>query len=119
MHALNGNGSIIQHEQIALLRDFQDSILYIMESLKDAPQITIDSFFEVQENCFLIWIFSKSLLRKYGLTPPESKETILLMPFMGTTISLPLEDKLKNNKKQSLLIPACQNLPKSLSPLLT
>ncbi|PFH44932.1 hypothetical protein AMATHDRAFT_10403 [Amanita thiersii Skay4041] len=76
MHALNGNHSITDHEQITLLKDFQSSILYIMESLKDAPQITIDSFFEVQENCFLIWIFSESLLRTYGVTITDHEREV-------------------------------------------
>ncbi|PFH45002.1 hypothetical protein AMATHDRAFT_10231 [Amanita thiersii Skay4041] len=49
MHALNGNTSHI-HEQILFVREYHNAILYIMEHLKDAPQITINSFFESTEN---------------------------------------------------------------------
>ncbi|PFH44938.1 hypothetical protein AMATHDRAFT_10392 [Amanita thiersii Skay4041] len=55
MHALNGNIEAI-HERILLVREFHEAILYIMESLKDASQPTMDSFFECRENHFLIWI---------------------------------------------------------------
>ncbi|PFH44851.1 hypothetical protein AMATHDRAFT_10633 [Amanita thiersii Skay4041] len=49
MHALNGNIEAI-HKRILLVREFNDAILYIMDSLKDASQNTIDSFFEIREN---------------------------------------------------------------------
>ncbi|PFH45305.1 hypothetical protein AMATHDRAFT_9531 [Amanita thiersii Skay4041] len=49
MHALNGNIEAI-HERILLVREFHDAILYIMDSLKDASQDTINSFFEIREN---------------------------------------------------------------------
>ncbi|PFH44907.1 hypothetical protein AMATHDRAFT_10457 [Amanita thiersii Skay4041] len=62
-----------------------------MEALKDAPQVTIDSFFEVQENCFLVWTLSKTLLKTYG------KEITWLMPFMETATSSPPEDKQKKS----------------------
>ncbi|PFH46630.1 hypothetical protein AMATHDRAFT_7586 [Amanita thiersii Skay4041] len=66
MHALNGNIEAI-HERILLVREFHDAILYIMDSLKDASQNTIDSFFEIRENRFLIWIIGEPLLNKYGV----------------------------------------------------
>ncbi|PFH44682.1 hypothetical protein AMATHDRAFT_11188 [Amanita thiersii Skay4041] len=66
MHALNGNMSHI-HEQILFVREYNNTILYIMEHLKDAPQITIDSFFESPENHFIIWTLSKTLLERYGV----------------------------------------------------
>ncbi|PFH45994.1 hypothetical protein AMATHDRAFT_8388 [Amanita thiersii Skay4041] len=75
MHALNGNIEAI-HERILLVREFNDAILYIMDSLKDASQNTIDSFFEIRENRFLIWILSESLLRKYGVHITDDERSI-------------------------------------------
>ncbi|PFH44715.1 hypothetical protein AMATHDRAFT_11084, partial [Amanita thiersii Skay4041] len=39
MHALNGNIEAI-HERILLVREFHEAILYVMESLQNAPQAT-------------------------------------------------------------------------------
>ncbi|PFH45159.1 hypothetical protein AMATHDRAFT_9876 [Amanita thiersii Skay4041] len=75
MHALNGNIEAI-HERILLVREFHDAILYIMDSLKDAPQNTINSFFEIRENRFLIWIVSKSLLDKYSIHITDDERNI-------------------------------------------
>ncbi|PFH44804.1 hypothetical protein AMATHDRAFT_10792 [Amanita thiersii Skay4041] len=72
MHALNGNIEAI-HERILLVQEFHEAILYIMESLQDAPQATIDSFFECRANRFLIWVVSESLLNKYGIHITEDE----------------------------------------------
>ncbi|PFH44852.1 hypothetical protein AMATHDRAFT_10629 [Amanita thiersii Skay4041] len=75
MHALNGNIKAI-HERILLVREFNDAILYIMDSLKDASQNTINSFFKIRENHFLIWIVSESLLKKYGIHITDNERNI-------------------------------------------
>ncbi|PFH44591.1 hypothetical protein AMATHDRAFT_11420 [Amanita thiersii Skay4041] len=74
MHALNGNIEGI-HEQILLVREFHEAILYIMESLKDASQTMIDSFFKIRENCFLIWIKS-SMIPYKDPSSPDKKGTV-------------------------------------------
>ncbi|PFH44901.1 hypothetical protein AMATHDRAFT_10477, partial [Amanita thiersii Skay4041] len=75
MHALMGNIEAI-HEQILLIHEFHEAILYIMESLQDVPQTTVDSFFECRENRFLIWIVSESLLEKYRVHISDDEREI-------------------------------------------
>ncbi|PFH45796.1 hypothetical protein AMATHDRAFT_8652 [Amanita thiersii Skay4041] len=72
MHALNGNIEAI-HERILLVREFHEAILYIMESLQNVPQATVNSFFECRANRFLIWVVSESLLNKYGVYITEDE----------------------------------------------
>ncbi|PFH50391.1 hypothetical protein AMATHDRAFT_4042 [Amanita thiersii Skay4041] len=119
MHALNGNHSTTDHKHIALVDDFKSSIIFVMQSLHGASQVTIDSFFEVQENHFLIWIFSESILETYRLTSPENSGTAWLMPSMETITASPPKDRQKNNKKQSLLILASFNASCSYSNIST
>ncbi|PFH44643.1 hypothetical protein AMATHDRAFT_11281, partial [Amanita thiersii Skay4041] len=72
MHALNGNIEAI-HERILLVREFHEAILYIMETLQNAPQATVESFFECRANRFLIWVVSESLLNRYGIYITDDK----------------------------------------------
>ncbi|PFH44564.1 hypothetical protein AMATHDRAFT_11507 [Amanita thiersii Skay4041] len=84
MHALNGN---ILHEQILFVREYHNVILYIMEHLKDAPQITIDSFFESPENCFIIWTLSESLLERYGVHITDEERNFFNNTLQGMYLS--------------------------------
>ncbi|PFH45630.1 hypothetical protein AMATHDRAFT_8898 [Amanita thiersii Skay4041] len=68
MHALHGNHSTTDHECIVLVDDFKSSIIFVLRFLHGASQVTIDSFFKVQENHFLIWIFNERILETYGVT---------------------------------------------------